>query len=121
MPVGNQFIDIIVRRDSISAKFPGGWNGFLESDVHIEPIGWYDDYLYRTGVMHPPDIYVVTDLLEAGGLIGLEAGDWIDFCVLDLFFGTDTRCSWLDLSFKGGSRFLGDESTLVQFGPFHDQ
>ena len=31
MPVGNRFIDIIIRRDSIASKFAGGWEGFLKS------------------------------------------------------------------------------------------
>jgi hypothetical protein len=117
MPVGNRFIDIIIRRDSIASKFAGGWEGFLKSDVHIEPIGWYDDYLYRTGVMYPPDIQIVMDKLNEGGLTGLHDNEWVDYCVLDLFIGTGTQCTWLDPAFRGGSRFMRDKSTLVHLAP----
>jgi hypothetical protein len=42
---------------------------------------------------------------------------WVDFCLLPELSGGETKCYWLDPNFKSGSRFLGDESTLVFYGP----
>jgi hypothetical protein len=122
MPIALEFINILVRKDAIDAKYPGGWNAFLESTLHNPAIGWYDNYIYRTGTMSGHDAEDLVEKFEKAGFTtyrkradGLD--EWVDLCVWDSFFGPTAECNWIDFSYHREHsrivRFQGDRSTKI--------
>lgn len=102
MAVALEFIDFLIRVETIKKKYPGGWDAFL-SDYENE-LGrrvWFDDYLVRDGAMSPHDIeLLVNEWTEIGfepfGEINGQMY-WKDCCVLEVMFGGPTLpCDWID-------------------------
>ena len=101
MAVMLEFIDLVVRVETIREKYPGGWEGCLED--HEPFLGgrvWHDDHLFRDGTMSPRDMQ---DLVARWAELGFEVSEtrdgqtvWKDLCVVESLFGGPTRqCDWL--------------------------
>ena len=54
MAVLVEAISVVVRRDAIGARYPGGWRGFLSIVPNSTLCA--DDDLVRVGFMAPPDV-----------------------------------------------------------------
>ena len=102
MAIVLEFIDFVVPRSQIEAKYPGGWEGCLRDHRHL--IGgrvWYDDYLFRDGAMNPMDIRRVVERWESMGFDarGTDSDGnavWKDVCVVEGMLGGPTLpCEWL--------------------------
>lgn len=95
MPVLVEAISVVVRRDAIGAKFPGGWEAFM---------GWVsnktlcaDADIARVGFMAPADVKHFIGELESYGLTYLKDGRAIDIAVADQQRGLATPCDWAEV------------------------
>jgi len=81
MAVLVEAISVIVRMDTISSKYHGGWDAFID-DV---PNGTlcFDGEIARVGFMAPTDVKAFRKDLERKGLQFLDNGKSIDIAVVD--------------------------------------
>jgi len=87
-------LSVIVRRDAVAERFPGGWRGFLRHvPNHTLCI---DNDLARVGFMNPADVEAYTSTLEAEGLVFQEVGQAVDFAVVDQLTGPTVPAPWLE-------------------------
>ena len=106
MAVLVEAISVIVRRDAIDAKYPGGWEAFVEDTPNATLC--YDDEIARVGFMAPSDIGTFVNHLERHGLRSLEDGKAVDLAVADQQQGLATECDWLEF----GRIELGDSGKV---------
>lgn len=101
MGVSIEFITIIVRKDAIALKYPGGFPAF-EFDYGG---GTYraDSYLAAFGHMSQHDVESSLSHLESLGIELISGGIWKDVAVID-FFGPTLPCYWLE--YESGSAHL---------------
>ena len=94
MPVLIEAISIILRREAIDKKLPGGW-AFFKKAVP-EATSCYDDHLARVAFMMPQDAQAYIDHLEQFGLVYLAGGRARDLAVASQFEGLIDPCDWLE-------------------------
>ena len=98
MSVMLEFSNVIVRRDSIENKYPGGWDEWKKNHQF-----WYDDHLYRTGSMG--DDSHIEEELKSYGMVGICEDPegkqfWKDYCIIttgpkvELLYG---ECDWVEI------------------------
>ena len=98
MSVSLEFSNVIVRRDSIENKYPGGWDEWEKNHSF-----WYDDHLYRTGSMG--DDSHIEEELKSYGMVGIHEDPhgkqiWQDYCIILtgpevwLAYG---ECDWIEI------------------------
>jgi hypothetical protein len=93
MAVVIEAISVVVRRNAIARKFPGGWEAFVES---IETKKFcFDDDLARIGFMDPSDVESYVKGLEAVGLQFEANGRCVDLAVVDQMSGPTGICEWI--------------------------
>jgi hypothetical protein len=89
-------ISVIVRRDSIVAKFLGGWDAFVDQVPNATFCA--DEHLARVGFMTPDDVEIFVKHLEEGGLTCLSEDGFVDLAVVDQQNGPTQPCNWLEFS-----------------------
>jgi tetratricopeptide (TPR) repeat protein len=94
MPVLVEGISIILRREAIEKKLPGGW-AFFKKAVP-EATSCFDDRLARVAFMMPQDAQAYIDHLEQFGLVYLADGYARDLAVVSQFEGIIDSCDWLE-------------------------
>ena len=98
MSVSLEFSNVIVRRDSIENKNPGGWKEWKKNHQF-----WHDDHLYRTGSMG--DDSHIEEELKSYGMVGIHEDPhgkqiWQDYCIILtgpevwLAYG---ECDWIEI------------------------
>lgn len=87
-------ISVIIRREAIAEKFPGGWYAF-EHDVPNRTL-CADDKLARVGFMSPEDVKSYVEHLEKHGFFYLKNGKAIDLVVVDQIRGLAAGCDWVE-------------------------
>ena len=98
MSVALEFSNVIVRRDSIENKYPGGWKEWKKNHSF-----WYDDHVYRTGSMG--DDSHIEEELKSYGMVGIHEDPngkqiWQDYCIILtgpevwLAYG---ECDWIEI------------------------
>ncbi|WP_041042983.1 ADP-ribosylglycohydrolase family protein [Paramagnetospirillum magnetotacticum] len=102
MGVTIEFITIIVRKDAIAFKYPGGLPAF-EYDFCGGPYR-ADSHLAAFGHMGPQDVEASLSDLESLGMELVSDGEWKDVAVVDQFFGLTRPCPWLE--FEDGAAHL---------------
>ena len=121
MPVALEFINVLVKKQSIASKVRDGWVGFCHA-FELSPDDWNDDHLLRIGAMGYEDVEAIVEELESLGLkayspSSLGNNKWIDICVFDSTVGAASPCDWLDIEYykttPTSMRLKGDESTVV--------
>jgi hypothetical protein len=114
MPVLIEAISIVVRRDAVDVKYPGGWEAFMGWVVNKTLCA--DANLARVGFMAPLDVRHFISELEAHGLTYLQDGRALDIAVIDQQSGFAAPCDWAEIgriesNSVGGSvlacRFVG--------------
>ncbi|PKN10498.1 MAG: hypothetical protein CVU72_00990, partial [Deltaproteobacteria bacterium HGW-Deltaproteobacteria-7] len=95
MPLLVEGISVIIKRDAIDKKYPGGWDGFVE-DVPNKTL-CEDDYIARVGFMTPLDVGEYITQLEGYGFQHMENGYAIDIVVVDQIRGLCVKCNWLEI------------------------
>jgi hypothetical protein len=89
-------ISVIVRRDSISQKFPGGWNAFVKSIPNATLCA--DNEVARIGFMAPNDVESYIKGLERAGFKFQDNGKAVDIAVVDQQRGPTIECDWLEFA-----------------------
>jgi len=94
MAVLAEAISVIVRKDAVAARLPGGPARFLTMVPNRTLC--QDRELYRIGFLSPAETAGFTGALQDAGLIFLDdAGRAIDLAVVDQQHGPTTACTWL--------------------------
>ncbi|GMU73528.1 MAG: hypothetical protein AMXMBFR42_29810 [Burkholderiales bacterium] len=93
-------ISVIVDRNAIDARFPGGWDAFVRFVPN--PTLCADPFLARVGFMHADDVRAFVEALEARGLRHLRDGNAVDVVVVDQQRGPTTRCDWVEFGKSEG-------------------
>jgi hypothetical protein len=96
MAVLVEAISVIVRRDSISRKFAGGWNAFVKSIPNATLC--VDNEVARIGFMAPNDVESYIMGLERAGLKFQDDGKAVDIAVVDQQRGPTIECDWLEFA-----------------------
>ena len=112
MAIQLEFISLVVPRKTIEAKYPGGWEKcLLDHQSIMGEFGrvWFDDHLFRDGVMNPNDMYALLDEWQALGFNternALTDNKWTDVCVVEAMFDDSSiPCDWIKLD--GASAYL---------------
>jgi len=123
MAVQLEFINIIIKRESIHRIVSRGWEDFVRQMEPKQFNDCFDDYLFRTGAMSYEEALDIAHELNDIGFVGLTLGDnsqryWSDFCVFDSAVGTEYRVDWLDLNYHCrypyAIRLAGDACAVVR-------
>lgn len=96
MAVLAEAISVIVRRDAIDRRYPGGWGRFLR-DVPNRSM-CTDGELVRVGFMHPQDASGYASGLQGSGLAYLPEQGVLDFLVVDQQTGPAVPCGWIEFA-----------------------
>src|SRR6266404_6609987 len=86
-------LSVVIRREAVEDRFPGGWQGFLRQIPNRTLC--CDRDLARVGFMNPADVGAYVSTLEAGGLVFQKDDQAVDFVVVDQFRGPTLPASWL--------------------------
>jgi len=87
-------ISVIVRCESIEARYPGGWEGYVKDAANKTFCN--DELLARVGFMAPYDVDRFVSRLERLGFEFVRDGRAIDVCVVDQIIGPTAPCDWLE-------------------------
>src|SRR5215475_6544439 len=93
MSVLVEAINVIVRKETLDQKYPGGLAAY-ERDCPNRTF-CADDYLTRVGFMSPVDAETFIDVLTALGFVFFDGGKFVDFAVVDQTVGLTATCDWL--------------------------
>jgi hypothetical protein len=100
MAVLAEAISVIVRKDAVAARLPGGEARFLELVPNRTLCD--DQDLYRVGFLSPEETARFTDALQDAGLIFLGDNTCaVDLAVVDQQHGPTTACAWLGFGRHG--------------------
>ena len=106
MAVLVEAISVIVRRDSIEAKYPGRWAAFVY-EIQNQTL-CFDEQIARLGFMSPPDAEAFVEKLKQRRLVFLNQDKAIDLAIVDQQLGVTTQCDWLEFGKIG----FGDEGKV---------
>jgi hypothetical protein len=96
MPVLLEAISVIIRAETILAKFPGGFEGYAAQVPNKTLCS--DGELIRVGLLTPEETRSYCEQLENKGLTSLaENGESLDIAVVDQLRGPLAPCAWLEL------------------------
>lgn len=142
MPVLIEANSVIVRRDAIEARYPGGLDQFI--DARPNATLCMDRHIVRIGFMDPRDVQDFVEDLEARGLTFCSDHGQGDVCVADQQRGLTGPCDWVvveravletgqtimgaqhpdddstDVAVPGGWEFEGSLSDQTTFVPMED-
>ena len=94
MAVLVEAISAIIRRESINAKYPNGWDGFV-FDVPNNTL-CADEDIARVGFITPKDVKSFVRRLEEYGFKFIEDNKSVDIAVVDQQRGFTVKCDWLE-------------------------
>lgn len=94
MAVLCEALSVIVRRDAIDARYPGGWDAFAAAAPNDTLCT--DGALARVGFMAPPEVDRFLRRLVAAGLRFMADGRCVDLAVVDQLRGPTARVDWLE-------------------------
>lgn len=93
MAVLIEALNVVVRLNTIRAKFIGGLEAFSENVPNKSLC--MDSKLARVGFMSPADVNVFIAYLERSGLIFISNGKAKDIVVVDQSKGPTVACDWI--------------------------
>lgn len=94
MAVLIEAISVIVRGETIEARYPGGWQAYVKDAPNMTLCN--DEHLARVGFMAPYDVDRFVSRLKRLGFEFVRDGMAIDVCVVDQLQGPTVRCEWLE-------------------------
>ena len=91
-------ISVVVRRDVIEQKYPGGIAQY-EKDC---PTGTFcaDPNLTAIRFMIPKDVQPFIQSLERHGIKLLNGNEFAEIAIVDMLSGATTKCNWLSFARK---------------------
>ena len=115
MPVMLEYISVIIPREVLEEKYPGGFRSFRSFDG--ERVFCCDRYIARVSFMGPQGVDWFIEEMCRWGLVYIEDGKCVDIAVVDWFSGPCVPCDWLADSVIGdGCRSVAhvdDDSTKI--------
>jgi hypothetical protein len=90
-------ISVVIRRDVIAARYPGGWDGFVRNVPNRTLCA--DAAVARVGFMTPTDVEHFVAGLERHGFRFIVDESAIDLAVVDQAKGPTSACEWLSFGF----------------------
>jgi len=108
MAVLIEAVSVVLKRDVINEKYPGGWNAFKE-EVPNQTLCAVSE-IARVGFMSPVDVETYIKSLEKIGFIYLNEGKAVDIVVVDQQRGLAAPCDW---AYFGTGNLDGDSSKRV--------
>ncbi len=114
--------NVVVKKQTIAEKYPGGLTQYREdcpTETYLE-----DEHLTRIAFMNHRDVDVLLDRLQGLGLTIADEEQSGEVVVVNMFFGMETECDWLEgSSGPGGLRcwLLGTEPGEVMVDDFHKE
>jgi hypothetical protein len=108
MAVLIEAISVVVKRASIEARYPGGWEAFVKNAPNRTLCA--DTALVRLGFMTPADVEAFVKSLVAHGLRYLVSGKARDLVVVDQQRGFLANCDWTEF---GHVKLDGNEKRSV--------
>jgi hypothetical protein len=102
MAVSTRYYSIIIPIQRIKdLKGEDWWRNYLkENDRSIGDIFWWDEYLFRDGVMGKEDLDLIIRFWQKQGLkpkININNQEyWNDLCVVHSIDGPTLPCKWLE-------------------------
>ena len=94
MSVLVEAISVIVRKNTLEQKYPGGLNRYIQDCPNRTFC--MDEHLTRIGFMTPSDVGSFIGSLQIKGLIFLHNGSAIDIAVVDQREGLTMPCDWIE-------------------------
>ena len=115
MPVMLEYISVIIPREVLEEKYPGGFRSFRSFDG--ERVFCCDRYIARVSFMGPQGVDWFIEEMSRWGLVYIEDGKCVDIAVVDWFSGPCVPCDWLaDNVIGDGCRSVAhvdDDSTEI--------
>lgn len=96
MAVLVEALSVIVRKDAIAKKYPGGWLAFVGRVPNATLC--YDEEIARVGFMTPDDVDAYLANLKREGLVFDKDGKAVDLAVVDQFAGPTVTCEWIEFA-----------------------
>jgi len=96
MPVLIEAVNVIVRNETITEKYPGGLGSYWMESPNISICS--DDYLTRVGFVAVDAFREFIDRLVKLGFRFVEDGECIDIAVVDQMDGLVQPCRWLNVA-----------------------
>jgi hypothetical protein len=87
-------ISVVVRRDAIAGKFPGGLAGYQTDCPNASFCA--DEELTRVGFMSPYDVQRWVTALGQYGITFVHENRCVDLSVVDQVHGPTALCDWLE-------------------------
>ena len=94
MAVLIEAINVVVKIQTLSERFPGGIEGFQDACPNRSFCA--DDHLARVGFLQPAEMEAFANKLEELGLTGIKDGQCVDFAVIDQVQGPIAPCAWFE-------------------------
>lgn len=94
MAVLVEAISVVIRRDAIESKYPGGWDAFVSAVPNRTLCT--DASLARVGFMQPSDVERFVSDLGQHDIQYIQDGSARDLVVVDQQRGPLASCSWLE-------------------------
>lgn len=93
MSVLVEAINVIIRRETIERKYPGGVDAYQRNCPNRTFCA--DEHLTRVGFMGPADTRKFIGLLIALGFVLLDGEKFVDIAIIDERVGLTKKCDWL--------------------------
>jgi hypothetical protein len=106
---------VIVRRDAIERKYPGGWDAFAR-EVPNQTLSM-DEKIARVGFMHSGDMRAYIGFLEHRGLVFLRDKKAVDITVASQRGSPMTACDWISFCMRG----VGSQGATILISRFYDK
>lgn len=114
-------ISVVIRRTSIDARYPDGWNAFVQAVPNATLCA--DDHLARVGFMQATEVEDFVAALEPLGIVFLADGVTQDLVIIDQQHGPLAKCDWLEFGrikvptgddhLVGVCRLAGDTTNML--------
>ena len=85
---------VVIRRETIAEKYPGGLDQYIEDCPNRTLC--MDDTIVRVGFMSPIDVDAFIGNLEELGFRLIEDNEFAEIAVVDQFNGIVLPCDWLE-------------------------
>lgn len=89
-------ISVVIRVEALRARFPGGWQGFLQIVPNRTLCA--DGEIARLGFMEPENAEALVTRLQQGGLVFLRDDEFVDLAVVQPPQTPAARCPWLEFA-----------------------
>lgn len=121
MAVLLEAISVVIRRSVIDARYPGGWNAFVEAAPNATLCA--DDHIVRIGFMEPAHVEDFVIALEPHDIVFVADDAARDMAVIDQQHGPLVKCDWLEFGriklptgddhIVGAGRLAGDTADVL--------